>query len=88
MICLRTGMSSVQVNQLVTMTLDIIADSLSNGDPVVFRKFGKFEVQTVQARVGRNPRSPETELVIPAHNRVKFVPCHELRRRVRRILPD
>ncbi|MFA6715291.1 MAG: HU family DNA-binding protein, partial [Victivallaceae bacterium] len=57
---------------IIQMTLDGIADEVAAGKTVELRNFGVFEVVVRKSRVGRNPRSPENEVIIPDTAVVKF----------------
>ncbi len=88
MIAEKTGLNQATAFKALLATIDIIAESLTNGNSVIFRKFGKFEVQAVKEKVGRNPRSPEKDVVIPARCRVKFTAGKELKAAVLKIQPS
>lgn len=83
----RTGLNQATAFKALLATIDILAESLTEGKSVIFRKFGKFEVQTVKEKVGRNPRSPEKDVVIPARCRVKFTAGKELKSEVLKLKP-
>jgi nucleoid DNA-binding protein len=68
----KTNFSQKEVRETVRLTLDIIADALSQGRNVELRNFGVFEVQVRKSRIGRNPNKPETDVVIPKRAVVKF----------------
>lgn len=67
------------VFDIVQRTLDVIAESLRNGETIELRNFGVFEVKVRKARVGRNPNQPEKDVPIPARAVVKFKPGKEMR---------
>lgn len=62
----------------VQATLDIMLKELASGGHIELRGFGVFEVKTRKASVGRNPRKPETPVVIPERKVVKFRAGKEL----------
>ncbi len=47
------------IERIVSIVFDEIADALARGDRVEIRGFGAFSVKHRPARVGRNPRSGE-----------------------------
>ena len=47
-------------------------EALRQGDPVIVRRFGTWQVRTKRARVGRNPKTG-TAAAIPARRVVRFV---------------
>jgi nucleoid DNA-binding protein len=83
----ETGLVQQQVLDVVQKTLDHIAQSLAKGDKVELRNFGVFEVKTREARVGRNPNAPETDVPIPARSTVKFKAGKEMRAEVLKLPP-
>ena len=82
-----TGLTQQQVTDVLQGALDSIAGALANGDEVVIRNFGSFEVRETKARIGRNPRKPKDEVSIPARAVVKFRPGKTLREKVATSLP-
>ena len=70
------------ITKIVQLTLDNIADALSEGRNVELRRFGVFEVIRVKPRRGCNPRKPEQKVAIPAQNKVKFSAGKVLKQRV------
>ena len=74
-----SGYVQDQVFDIVQRTLDVIAESLRNGETSELRNFGVFEVKVRKARVGRNPNQPEKDVPIPARAVVKFKPGKEMR---------
>ena len=78
----ETGVVQHQVFEIVQKTLDLITESLANGDDVELRNFGIFEVRLTKARVGRNPNMPGSKYEIPARASVKFKSGKIMRARV------
>jgi len=83
----ETGLTQQQVFDVIQKTLDSITDSLSNGDTVVMRNFGAFQVKETKAKIGRNPKDPDKDVPIPARAVVKFKPGKEMKEQVARTLP-
>ena len=75
----KTKFPQKEVRQTVQLTLDAIAQALSEGRNVELRNFGVFEVQIRKARIGRNPNKPETDVVIPKRAVIKFKAGKELK---------
>ncbi|MDG1826827.1 MAG: integration host factor subunit beta [Henriciella sp.] len=69
------------LEKVVSVILDEIADALSRGDRVELRGFGAFSVRQRKARTGRNPRTGET-VQVEAKSVPFFRPGKELRARV------
>ena len=78
----ESGLPQHQVFQVVQQTLDIICDSLANGQNVELRNFGVFEVRLTKSRIGRNPHQPQKSVVIPSRATVKFKAGNIMRQRV------
>lgn len=74
-----TGITQLQVAQVLQCTLDGIIDALAQERNVEFREFGVFEVIQRQARVGRNPNKPEDVVTIPSRKVIKFKPGKRMR---------
>ena len=78
----ETGLTQQQVFDVIQKSLDSITDSLSNGDTVVMRNFGAFQVKETKAKIGRNPKDPGKDVPIPARAVVKFKPGKEMKEKV------
>lgn len=61
----KTGLSKKDSEAAVSAAIDVITESLAQGEKVQLVGFGSFEVKTRAARVGRNPRTL-AEIKIPA----------------------
>ena len=70
------------VHEIVQSLIDEITESLTQGDTVVLRNFGAFQAKEVAAKIGRNPKQPGSQVVIPARASVKFKPGKIMRQRV------
>jgi nucleoid DNA-binding protein len=84
----ETGMKQQQVFDIIQKTLDTVIDSLAAGDEVVLRKFGSFQVRKAKQKIGRNPKNPGKDVVIPARAIVKFKPGKEMKEKVAMLLPE
>ena len=74
-------LKSEDLERVVGVILDEIADALARGDRVELRGFGAFSVRQRKARTGRNPRTGET-VKVEAKAVPFFRPGKELRARV------
>ena len=83
----ETGLTQQQVFDVVQKTLDAVTLELAQGNTVVMRNFGTFEVRQTKAKVGRNPKDPGKDVPIPPRAVVKFKPGKEMKEKVARILP-
>ena len=84
----ETGLIQTQVLDVVQKTLDQISEALAKGDKVELRNFGVFDVKTTKARVGRNPKQPDTDVPIPAQATVKFKAGKEMKAEVLKLTPE
>jgi len=83
----RLGLKGVNVTQqnvheVVQSLIDEITESLAQGDGVVLRNFGAFEVRELMAKIGRNPKDPDKTVGIPARAAVRFKPGKEMKEKV------
>lgn len=77
-VALATGRPSAHVERVLNAITDQISRSLAEGDQLVLRGFGTFEVKERAARTARNPRT--NEAVPMAATRVaKFRPAKTLK---------
>ena len=67
----RTGLSKKSAEEVLTTALDLITETLVQGEKVQLVGFGSFEVRERVPRIGRNPRTKE-EVAIPASRAVQF----------------
>ena len=84
----KTDFPQKEVRETVQLTLDAIANALSDGRNVELRNFGVFEVQIRKSRIGRNPNKPETDVVIPKRAVIKFKAGKELKAQLKEINVD
>lgn len=75
----QTGLTQMQVLDVIQKTFDGIVEALRNGQSLEFRRFGVFDVKVRKTRIGRNPHKPEQNITIPAHRIVRFRPGKEMR---------
>jgi DNA-binding protein HU-beta len=55
----RTGLSKAEAGKAFNQTLNIISDSVADGDKVTIPGFGTFEKRERPARTARNPQTGE-----------------------------
>ena len=75
----RTGSSKADVARSVDAAMDVIRETVSRGDRVSLVGFGTFERKRRNARIARNPRKPETPIVVPARDLPWFTPGKEFK---------
>ncbi len=78
----ETGLTQLKVLEVIQKTLDHITNSLAEQRDVELRNFGVFEVRLTKQRVGRNPKQPEVNFVIPPRATVKFKPGKIMRQKI------
>jgi len=68
----ETGIKQKEVLAVFQGALDIILEALAEDRKVELRNFGIFAAVVRKQRIGRNPKKPLNEVVIPEHKSVKF----------------
>ncbi len=75
----RTGSSKADVARMIDASMDVIRDTVARGDRVSLVGFGTFERKRRNKRIARNPRKPETPIVVPARDLPWFIPGKEFK---------
>jgi DNA-binding protein HU-beta len=75
----RTGSSKADVGRMVDASMDVIRETVARGDRVSLVGFGTFERKRRNKRVARNPRKPQTPIVVPARDLPWFTPGKEFK---------
>ena len=70
-----------EIEQVVDVSFDEIAQRLAEGGRVELRGFGAFSTRDREARTGRNPRTGET-VSVPAKRVPYFKAGKEIRKRL------
>ena len=70
----QTGVGRKEALQVVECFMEVVKDSLSNGENVYLRGFGSFIVKKRARKLQRNI-SKNTTIIIPEHNIPAFKPC-------------
>jgi nucleoid DNA-binding protein len=83
----ETGLVQQTVLEIVQKVFDYISEALAKGEKTELRNFGVFEVKLRQARVGRNPNAPNSDVRIPPRAVVKFKAGKEMREVVLKLTP-
>lgn len=74
----ETSFAEKDVKAVINATLSAVAGALKQEDKVQLLGFGTFEIKTVEAREGRNPKTGET-IQIDAHKKVNFTSAQALK---------
>ncbi|OGV40026.1 MAG: integration host factor subunit beta [Lentisphaerae bacterium GWF2_45_14] len=80
-----TGMTQANVAAIIQKILDCLTHGIASGKTIELRNFGVFEVVVRKARVGRNPKNPKKDVVIPERVQVKFRAGKELNERLAKL---
>ena len=75
----QTGLSKVDVREVVEGFIDSVKVALKKEDPLEIRGFGTFYVVERAPRTARNPRTGE-EVKIPARKQPTFKPSKEIKK--------
>jgi len=62
----RTGSSKAEVGRILDAAIRVIRESVSRRDRVSLVGFGTFERRRRNQRIARNPRQPQTPIVVPS----------------------
>ena len=68
----RTGLSKADVGRVIDASIDAIRSTVIKGERVTLADFGTFERKRRNRRIARNPRKPETPIVVPARDLPAF----------------
>jgi nucleoid DNA-binding protein len=82
-----SGLTHQQASDSLDALVEVLTRKLQNGERVSFRRFGTFSVKVAKAKKGRNPKTPDVEIVIPERCALRFKPCLELRQAIRELSP-
>ena len=72
------GGTNIQAEGAVTANLATIKEAFQQGDPVILRRCGTWQVRATRARVGHNPKTGAAA-EIPAQRAVRFVVIQRLK---------
>jgi DNA-binding protein HU-beta len=78
----KSGLLKKNAELALETIMDVIGETLENGESITLSGFGKFEVVARAARVGTNPNTGE-KIKIAATNAPKFRPSKNLKELVK-----
>lgn len=81
----ETGLTQLEVKEVVQRVFDSIIDRLAAGSTIELRNFGIFKPVKRKARVGRNPNNPRVQVQIPAKWVADFKPGKIMKERVAKL---
>ena len=70
-VCSRAELPRAKAEEAVETVIDLIKDALGQGEAVILRRFGTFQVRSKSKRMGRIPKTGE-EAEISARKVVRF----------------
>jgi nucleoid DNA-binding protein len=77
-----TGIKHADTLAMVEAFMELVSKNLSEGNEVTLRTFGTFDLRIARGKIGRNPKQPNSEVMIPDRYVVRFKPSKELKSRV------
>lgn len=80
----KTGLTQLQIKEIVQATFDGIIETLLEEGRVELRNFGVFQVKSRKARKARNPRTGR-QVEVPEKFVVSFKPGKEMEARVQEL---
>jgi nucleoid DNA-binding protein len=80
----KTGLTQLQIKEIVQLTFDGIIETLLDDGRVELRNFGVFQVKSRKARKARNPRTGR-QVQVPEKYVVTFKPGKEMEARVQEL---
>lgn len=80
----KTGLTQLQIKEIVQLTFDGIIETLLDEGRVELRNFGVFQVKSRKARKARNPRTGR-QVDVPEKFVVTFKPGKEMEARVQEL---
>ena len=75
------GSTNVQAAAAVEAVMATMKEALQQGEPVLLRRFGTWQVHAQRARVARNPKTGAA-VAVPARRVVRFVVSKMLKQTV------
>lgn len=80
-----TGIKHQDVELVIESFLERITEYLGNGGTIAIREFGTFDLRVARGKPGRNPKRPETPIMIPERYVARFRPAGKMKKRISEI---
>lgn len=77
-----TGAKHTDSLAMVEAFMELVSKHLAQGDEITLRTFGTFDLRIARGKIGRNPKQPNSEVMIPDRCVVRFKPSKELKSKV------
>jgi DNA-binding protein HU-beta len=79
----RLGTGKTEAEKMIHTLVDVITETIKNGDEVTITGFGSFSVRERKGRIGVNPRNLSQQINIPPVRVPKFKAGKSLKEAVR-----
>lgn len=76
-----TGTKHAETLVFVEAFMELVSNHLAAGNEITLRTFGTFDLRVAKGKIGRNPKMPNSEVMIPDRYVVRFRPSRELKAR-------
>ena len=80
-VCDQADLSRSKAEEAVETVIDLIKGALGQGDAVILRRFGTFQVRSKTKRIGRNPKTGE-EVRVTARRVVTYKASQKIKNRI------
>lgn len=74
-----TGVKHADALAMMEAFMDLVSKHLAEGSEITLRTFGTFDLRVARGKIGRNPKQPNSEVMIPDRCVVRFRPSKELK---------
>ncbi len=74
-----TGIKHADILAMLEAFMDLVSQHLAQGNEITLRTFGTFDLRVAKGKVGRNPKLPNSDVMIPDRHVVRFRPSKELK---------
>ena len=78
-IAAKAGLTKADALRALDATIEGITEGLKKDEKVALVGFGTFEAKESAERIGKNPRNPSEQIVIPAKMRPSFKASKKLK---------
>lgn len=83
-----TGSKHTDTLAMVEAFMELVSKHLAEGNEITLRTFGTFDLRVARGKIGRNPKQPNSEVMIPDRCVVRFKPSKELKSKVSAVSVD
>lgn len=83
-----TGSKHADTQAMIEAFMELVSKHLAEGNEITLRTFGTFDLRVARGKIGRNPKQPNSEVMIPDRCVVRFKPSKELKSKVAAVSVD